>query len=175
MSWRDLPVGIASLDELARLLNERFADSDPQNWDAGGSRVKNVGEPRAPGDALSLSQADRRYLKIGWTPVIETVKAIASTMSPPSPGTGGGAVVFLLEETLSGSGVTLTHGDGSLRSILVAAITQSPTGDTAISWGPNFRTGTPVDVSPDPDKLTTYVFQWISGKWTILCAPFQHF
>lgn len=171
MKWRDLPVGIRDLDELAALLNERFRDDEAQTWDAAGSRITNVGAPASPSDALNLAQADRRYLKIGWQPVIppQTGSGSSAVSTPGSSGSGSVAV----KEVAQGTGtMTVTHPNGSANAVLVVAIQQNSSGDGAIAWGSNFRATTPTDVTPYPSKWSMFTFAWIASEWVLACAPY---
>lgn len=175
MSWRELPVGIESLDELARLLNERFADDDPRDWNAAGARVQNVGAPRSPGDALSLAEADRRYLKLGWRPVISEQAAVAPATTPQPPtGPIGEGSITQVDVVLGASPETITAADGATGAILIVAVQQNSTADGGISWGTNFRFQTIVTIAPDPDAWTVFTFAWVAGEWTLLCLPYQH-
>ncbi len=175
MRWQELPVGIQSLDDLVRLLNESIRDTEAIEWDAGGSNIRNVGAPRSPSDALSLAEADRRYLKVGWRPpASQTASNAAPAVVPPDNGGGVVSGAFIrLDIDLTGSTPTINEPvvDGQM---LVVRIKQTAGGGHSIPWGANFAGNIPAPAG-DLNAETVYSFFAFdrsgSLKWVLAAQP----
>ena len=80
----------------------------------------------------------------------------------------GGAAAAFLSATLSGASTSISTGasaspaDGT---ILLVELTQDATGGRTITWGTEFATDTPTDISPRAGAATRFLFAAYQGTY----------
>lgn len=171
-------------EDARRVLNDRLRRIQEQfearltltsDADAGGFRIMNLGNPEALNDAVN--QAAARLLT-GRTAAAAATSTTTERVITETRLIGGGgtalatiqSVTLTVATTAISATVPATAG-----ALLLVFIAQDATGSRAITWSTaagNFKSGTPVNISPVASTTSVYIFAGqADGFWWLVTNP----
>lgn len=167
-----LPAKIADMDELTRLVSDRFRrigeilgslglDSDQ---DMHGHRVRHLGPPVADSDAVTLG-----YLR----QALGRVRAGAAVETASQSITVGvtGAAIEIVRVILSGAAVPIAVSGAAEGVVVALLLEQDATGGRTVAWPPTWTAIQAIQPGPTPETYSCFLFGFLSATDARLLAP----